>query len=770
MKCDTDPIACQPCRQKTLRCFTTDRVTGHARERGASDRVEGEVSYLRDQLNEYQRRYGILGRDHRPPAAAPHTPPKSGSIPGEPPIPSAHYVGWPAPEHAKPLRRGPVNGTKVDILDEIIDVADFDCDQMENPQPGEFNIFNASRTSIVNTIFGYQATGDLKLPSKEQALSTADHFLVIMSPFVPILHRPSFRDLVRRFYDHPNAITIAERVQVLVVLAIIAQQTAVRNHAISAEQFDNSHQYLHAALGYYRDVYHDMSLPAMQALTLIVVYFRNLPKPGVTWSFSNQVLVRAIELKYNRDPDKIELPPNQQTVLAKELRKRVFHSLFGICVTTGCRVGLPAPWHFQHFDVPLPTALKDDELSADGIAQQRSGACEFHPCLSLSRQLPLLTELHNNIISVRRPEHEYLQVVDALNTKILAWKQDWDDSVKNSEDLSTQYSTHLMEQWTAEYQLNLHHPSVCTSTNPDVMEKNLDVCHKAAKKLLSAFHTLSSKYKAVDFTWHSTVAYATGFGVTLFIYKRRKSPVSREQYNSMCNELKGWMTLMAYADLVLRTGNHLQRLFEPRVKALEDEYRRFIAGSPTPAQQPTSNTFQSVNGVSPQHQMKPEPGPSEQQQQQQSLPPQRSQPQHMPMPPPSATSTYSTTPNASTQSQHAPWTSYQTAPTPIQYQQPTNQPNQQQSYAPYPSPMSSAQQQHHGQHYRDVPTSLAPLLNSTNGMYVTYPNHSQAQTQTAGPIANDYNNMMSFSPTHYYEPNGPASWPMINMPHTAAGQ
>ena len=770
MKCDTDPIACQPCRQKSLRCFTTDRVTGHARERGQSDRVEGELSYLREQLNAYQRKYGILERDDRPPAEGPSTPPQNGSIPGEPPIPSAHYIGWPAPENAKPLCKGPVNGTKVDILDEIIDVADFDCAEMQNPRPGQINVFNSSRTSIVNTIFGYQATGEPKMPSKEQALSTADHFLIIMSPFVPVLHRPSFRDLVRRFYDHPNTVTISERVQVLVVLAIIAQQTAIRNHAISAEQYDTSHQYLHAALGYYRDVYHDVSLSAMQALTLLVVYFRNLPKPGVTWSFSNQVLVRAIELQYNRDPDKIELPPNERTVLAKELRKRVFHSLFGICVTTGCRVGLPAPWQFQHFDVPLPTALKDDELSADGIAPQRSGSCEFNPCLSLSRQLPLLTELHNNIISVRRPEHEYLKVVDALNMKILAWKQDWDDSVRDSEDLSTEYSTLLMEQWTMEYQLNLHHPSVCTSTNPDVMEKNLDVCHKAAKKLLSAFHTLSSKYKAVDFTWHSTVAYATGFGVTLFTYRRRKSPVSREQYNSMCNELKGWMTLMAYADLVLRTRNHLQRLFEPRVKALEDEYRSFVVESPTPLQQPNPNNFQSVNGVQSHIQTKAEPSsPEQRQQQQQSLPPQRSQSQQIQMAPPSTTSPYPTTPSAATQSQHSPWTSYQTAHTPIQFQQQPSQISQQQSYAAYPSSLSSAQQQHHTRQYRDIPTSLAPLLNSTKGAYATYPNHGQAQTQTAGPITKEYHDMMSFIPTHYYEPNGPASWPMINMPHTAGG-
>ena len=191
MKCDTNPIACQPCRQKNLRCFTTDRVTGHARERGQSDRAENELLYLRDQLLVYQTKYGALQPEDVPPMAA-CLPPDQPSAP----IPSARYTGW-RPEEAEALHKGPVTGTKVDILDGEIDVCDFSCDLMDPPARGELDVFNLHRTSIINTIFGFQRINDPKLPPKDDALREVTSFLTVMAAYVPILHKQSMIEQVR---------------------------------------------------------------------------------------------------------------------------------------------------------------------------------------------------------------------------------------------------------------------------------------------------------------------------------------------------------------------------------------------------------------------------------------------------------------------------------------------------------------------------------------------------------------------------------------------
>lgn len=556
MKCDTDPVACQPCRLKSLRCFTTDRVTGQARERGDTDRAENELSFLREQLAAYQHRYGPLQRvesNGHFPAVQRFSAPVANVYPTAS-VPDARYVGWPSPDHSEPLRAGPVSGTVVDLLDGTIDIADWNCEMMEDYHQGTKNKFNLSRTSIVNTMCGYQRIEDPKLPSKEEALRDTNHFLTIMSQYIPIVHRPTFMELVHKFYDQPSSLSAAHKTQVVVMLAIINHQTGVRNHSHAAERFEDSHRYFHYGLGYYRELFHDRSLASMQAMAMIIVHFRNLPKPGLSWLYSHQVLIRAIELDYHRDPDQVELPAGEDDPLSKELRKRVFHAVLTVCVTSGCRVGLPAPWQFQHIDLPLPKAIRDSEISRAGISSNLSGQCDFWPAIHLSKLLPLLTELHNNILSVRKPELEYVKTVEALNSKIMAWRQDWDDSIKNEPESSNpniNVATLLMDSWAAEYQLNLHHPVCCSSEDPEVMERNLDMCHKSAKRLLQNFHILSQKYKGVDFTWHSTVAYATGFGITLYVYNRRKAPVTMEQFENISNELKGWKSLMAYADLVL---------------------------------------------------------------------------------------------------------------------------------------------------------------------------------------------------------------------------
>jgi len=216
MKCDTDPLACQPCRQKGLRCFTTDRVTGHARERGQSDRADNEINFLRDQLAAYQRTFGSLTQDNGEGPSYPYmrqpdgprcvifdsggdgtlTIDYSALIRTPAQAVTTQYVGWPAPPHSEPLHVGPVNGSKVDILDGTVDVADFECEQMRDYPQDERNKFNMSRTSITNTFCGYQSIADPRLPSKEEALQMANQFLTIMAQYIPVLHKASFMELV----------------------------------------------------------------------------------------------------------------------------------------------------------------------------------------------------------------------------------------------------------------------------------------------------------------------------------------------------------------------------------------------------------------------------------------------------------------------------------------------------------------------------------------------------------------------------------------------
>lgn len=141
------------------------------------------------------------------------------------------------------------------------------------------------------------------------------------------------------------------------------------------------------------------------------------------------------------------------------------------------------------------------------------------------------------------------------------------------------------------------------------MERNLELCHKAAIRMLSNFHKLSKRYKAADFTWHSTVAYTLGFGTALHTYRKRAGQLSQEQFDAMKNEFAGWMSLMAYADLVLRTNNHLQRCFDPLVKEIQAQCGGHSLGRSSVDGTTSGGPFTHINavqGVKPER--SPQPG------------------------------------------------------------------------------------------------------------------------------------------------------------------
>jgi hypothetical protein len=92
MKCDSGQDGCQPCQSKNLRCVATDRITGHAYERGEAARLKKEVEELRAQLNAYYQHVGPPSECSLPNAYQPYPPPNGysryvdGSLGSKPPV------------------------------------------------------------------------------------------------------------------------------------------------------------------------------------------------------------------------------------------------------------------------------------------------------------------------------------------------------------------------------------------------------------------------------------------------------------------------------------------------------------------------------------------------------------------------------------------------------------------------------------------------------------------------------------------------------------
>jgi Fungal specific transcription factor domain len=347
---------------------------------------------------------------------------------------------------------------------------------------------------------------------------------------------------------------------IILILANYNYQVAIRNPAVAKEKMKDSHHMFHYGLSVMCELWLDGSLEAMQGMALLLLHARCLPKPAYTWHLSTHVLNKLIDAGYHRSSSELGL---RESPLALEMRKRVFWAVLGINVETGSKLGRPMPMRMDDIGVELPTALEDSEISENGIALPRSGRCAFWAGVYVSKLVPYLIDLYNNFISVRRPPSDYLKNLETLNAKIVDFRQNWTkDTSVEPQGPSIKAATHHVDSWAAEFQLILHHPHLCTTTSPEVMEKNLDQCHQAADRLLKNATALFNIYRGVDFTWYSTVGYVLAFGVTLQIHRQRKDQLTRERFNAMKKELTDWLTIMGVADRVLRESLAFHNLCE----------------------------------------------------------------------------------------------------------------------------------------------------------------------------------------------------------------
>ena len=369
---------------------------------------------------------------------------------------------------------------------------------------------------------------------------------------------------------------------------------AVRNPTTRQEKLAESNRLFHYALSFFPDLLIGDSLQHMQALALFLVHARNLPKPGNSWGLSSMIMARAIELNYHRSATKIQLPLEQQNPLAIELRKRVFWSILGIQSMIAFKLGRPQAIKMSELDVELPMAVLDTELGVQGVQAEanRSGKCDILGHIYLSKIIPLMMDLYENVVISRKTEAEYIRDVQELDAELNQWHLEWSRSTPSQRGSgasgSYKIATHLVELWYAEFRIILHHPRLCMSRSPEVYERNLDICLEASRISLRNVRSMIKEFKGADFTWHFVSGYALAMGMAMHVYNRRKDrDMTPDLLNRMKNELGEWLIVMKSADYFMgkctipsknghsnariASENYLTRFFQPRVQqCLED--------------------------------------------------------------------------------------------------------------------------------------------------------------------------------------------------------
>jgi hypothetical protein len=520
-----------------------------------------ENTYLRNQIADLREQLKEVGVEPRaPPPYASIQPPApqswsdaqrrvSSSTPGRP-----EYRSLPQFKHGSigdnylgvgvgdsPLSH--IRGTSLSVFGTEIDITDYMKDE------SEYEASIMSYTSLLKEILGAEDVTPIPLPPYSTLKETAIWYLRSLNPYTMLVHKPVFMELIWKFGNDPNfKPTAPEIVTVHMMLATIQYQVAIRNSQENG-RMEESHKHFRYALSFYKHLVSGKhTLEDVQALTMICHHLRNFPKPGAAWIMTSQTYLYAIELGLHRSVKNWADGTGKLTTLEIEMRKRVFWTLNALQVNLNGKLGRPMPISNEDIDVEFPEPMNDclpgEEANLDTFHQ-----CSFQVGIQIAKYTALEVDLYKNIYSVRYSPSTYIERLKFLEAGIQQWKdelpQELRDPARASEN--DHIFTLYLEYWYQAYHLTLHHPSVCHSVDPSIVNSNLDKCMDASQKMLHNCNELMQK-KSLDIPWINTVVYIAAIFTTLFISSMRKEHLSPVDMTKLKTDMAIWINVLGECD------------------------------------------------------------------------------------------------------------------------------------------------------------------------------------------------------------------------------
>ncbi|RFU32708.1 hypothetical protein B7463_g3610, partial [Scytalidium lignicola] len=605
IRCDGLPGGCSPCLQNNTECRTTDRITGRATSRGYVEGLEQQNRDLQLRIRELEQRLMQNGVDIKPSNGfhannvnsydygnASEAQTNGWGLSGTPYPTSQGTNSLITQQHqetnmfrALPTFRAgctgdnylgvspgnshlsSIKGTALSILGMEIDIADFASEDMDEPHNQTFHhqLYNKSYQAFLQSALNINPKIEkIDLPPRADGFTYAQWYFRVLNPFLPILHKPSFFKLLTRVYDEPSfRPTTAETVMVHMVFAIMFFQYAVRNwedatqHAHLNQQ---SNLHYHYALSLFYQLSCSHTAQDVQALTLICSHLRNFPKPGASWILTQNTISLAIELGLHRSVKRWapEFTPN---LLDIEIRKRTFWSILGIHVTLSGKLGRPMVLRLEDFDVELPEAIDDDQLSENGLETPPSGRCYHKIGLQVFKMLPLYMEMYSTIYAVRRHPETYIATVSSLEGKLRDWKEGIPPELVKGEAGQDSQEGRVFalyaQAWALEFRLLLRHPSVSMTTDASFNAESMRICVESARQMLSIVRQIQ-KLKSLDTTWYNSAVYVMAITTTLFGQWEKRDETTAADLAALREEMDLWLDIIGDIGAYLGSGTRLR--------------------------------------------------------------------------------------------------------------------------------------------------------------------------------------------------------------------
>ncbi|EPE09805.1 transcription factor [Ophiostoma piceae UAMH 11346] len=455
-----------------------------------------------------------------------------------------------------------VNGTQVSILGTLLDIDASGADL--EPEPSVIyheptGLYNRSLGSFLRSSMNVNPPLNVDLPSRSDAFEYSEWFFLMLHPFVPILHKPSYMALLTSIYDEPKFTpSISQLATVHMVFATIYFQYGVRNRDQVDRQIhlhDLSNKHYHWALSKFYHIYSDRSVAAVQALVLITLYTRAFPKPGCGSTIASFAVMKAIDLGLHRKSD----IPESRTTLENEMRKRAWWNALMLSVTLNGRLGRPMPIRAEDFDTEVPVAISDEYLTEDGITDPSMiGKTPFLVAIHAIKFTTLYMDMFSYLYGARRDPRRYGPIVRQLEAQYN------DIQAKLPQELQVESCkpTHLMYALYAhavslEFMLCLHHPSACMTSDPQVFAENTRICEETARKLLRHVQKLL-ELKSLDTTWYQMSVYCAAMFSTLAAAWERRHKATASDIEQLQDETSSWLSIIAEISMLAGASDNGQ--------------------------------------------------------------------------------------------------------------------------------------------------------------------------------------------------------------------
>lgn len=440
----------------------------------------------------------------------------------------------------------PIEGTSLALFGTKIDLAEF------MPGDDDPTASAMSYKTFLSHAFGRVYPQRPELPAYEQCKIYSEWYFRSIQPFIPLLHKPDFLNLLDRIHNQNYQPRPAESVMVHMVLAVINFQFSVRNGNDQAREDAMSHY--HYACSFIPELITGHTLEDIQALALICSQLRNQPRPGAAWMFTNLVMGLAIESGLHRSAKAWQNSGVDQDPHHVEMRKRTFWSILLFHVHISGKLGRPMPLRLEDFDIEMPEP-KPDCLPGEAVGKWKS--CSFRAGIEGFKLLKIMMQVYSTIYSIRSTG-QYEMNVRQLEKDVETFHQQLPPELRGGPQTQEEdrVSALYLDLSVAECQLLLHHPSLCRSASPQLMNQNLDTCLLWSSKLLESALQLKT-LKSLDTTWYYSTDFLAAIFTTLFAYTERRDQMTSQDVQRLRQDMDSWVDVMGeVANLLGAFKNH----------------------------------------------------------------------------------------------------------------------------------------------------------------------------------------------------------------------